>query len=101
MFAQNPWHKAPLRRSALRTPGHERLIAASTHRGARFVEVSLLIDGNERGGLRINDQAAPIVARALELARASTVDRKLGTFSDGKFDVNVSTRPPPAGGGAS
>lgn len=83
-------------RRPLRTPGLERVIRGVAHRRERVIEVTLLIEGVQRGGLQIRAESAPVIAQALADVRTSTADRKIGSFRDSRFDVNVSIGPHPA-----
>ncbi len=95
-----PHYACTFLRHTLRRPGTERAVAAVDLRCGRFVEIAFFIDGGYRGGSRIGAEGAPIVARAIDCARAGRATRQLGSFRDGRFTLAVRVGPHPSGGAA-
>jgi hypothetical protein len=77
-------------RGALRALGHERVIRASKY-GKPAIEVALLREGEERGGLSIYPDGLAVVATALGLARDEVVSEHVGEIRNGRFWICVKT----------
>jgi hypothetical protein len=90
-------HAETFIRHPLRAEGHEREIRGLIfpHGNERRIEVSLVRRGERIGRLQIGADGAELLTKALD--RLDFAKESIGTFNDGRFDVEVSVGPHQAG----
>jgi hypothetical protein len=99
---QTDQYEGDFSRRKLRKLGFERVIAACSYGGRRYLKIAIAPEGQPPGGgTQIRPEHAPLLERALEVARSNPRGSyPVGEFTDGRFRLEIKCGIHPEGGGA-